>query len=876
MKIQLVMRVSEFMYRYRQAIFLLIFLFPIASTAQKSLDYYLPDNLEYNSAIPTPEEVIGHQIGEWHITHDKLVQYMYALAEASGRVTIEEYARTYENRPLLLLTITSERNHSNIDRIKENQQSLADPERSQNLDISRMPVIINMGYSVHGNEPSGSNASLLVAYYLSAAQGAEIDNLLENAVILIDPSLNPDGLQRFSTWVNMHKSHTINPDPADREYSEVWPGGRTNHYWFDLNRDWMPVQHPESRGRVLKFHEWKPNVLTDFHEMGTNSTYFFQPGIPSRTHPLTPQRNQDLTMAIAEYHADALNEIQSLYYSRESFDDFYYGKGSTYPDVNGSVGILFEQASSSGHAQESVHGTIDFPFTIRNQVTTSMSTFRASVELKEDLLQHMRNFYRESSQEAGRSQVKAVVFGDNNDMGKTWHLADMLNHHDIDIYSLSRDLEVDGETFSGDGSYIIPMDQKQYRFIRAMFERRTTFTDSLFYDVSSWTLPYAFDLPFAELESRNYNSNLLGDPVNDPEMVKGEVVGGMSKYAYLFEWDEYYAPRALYRLQKEGIRTKVASKPFKAITVRGVRDFDYGTIVVSLGIQDDDITEREVFDIVQKIASEDGIRVYNLQTGLMPEGVDLGSPGMQNLDKPKVAVLAGSGVRYTEVGEIWHLFDQRYKIPVTILEKDRLGRTDLNRYNVIVMPRGSYGDLSDSTVASLKMWVGRGGTLITQQNAVNWAKRNGLAKVEFIDENGEESETGDPIPYAKLSDTRGAQVIGGSIFHGKIDLTHPLGYGFNDENITLFRSNTTFMEKAKNPFATPVYYTDSPLASGYISDENLEKIRNTASVIVSRSGSGKTISFIDNPNFRAFWFGTNKMFINAVFFGNTISGAAAN
>lgn len=864
------------MRRYRQAIFLLIFLFPIALTAQKSLDYYLPDNLEYNPAIPAPEEVIGHQIGEWHITHDKLVQYMYTLAEASGRVTIEEYATTYEDRPLVLLTITSERNHSNIDRIKENQQTLTDPETSQNLDISRMPVIINMGYSVHGNEPSGANASPLVAYYLAAAEGEEIDNLLENAVILIDPSLNPDGLQRFSTWVNMHKSHAINPDPADREYNEVWPGGRTNHYWFDLNRDWLPVQHPESRGRVLKFHEWKPNVLTDFHEMGTNSTYFFQPGVSSRTHPLTPQRNQDLTKAIAEYHAEALDDIQSLYYSREGFDDFYYGKGSTYPDVNGSVGILFEQASSRGHAQKSVHGVIEFPFTIRNQVTTSMSTFKASLELREDLLQHMRNFYKEAAEEADRSQTKAIVFGDDNDSGKTWHLVDMLNHHDIDIYRLSRDLELNNQTFSGNSSYIVPLNQKQFKLINAMFERRTSFSDSLFYDVSSWTMPYAFDLPFTELESRNYNSNLLGEPVNDPEMKKGEVIGGLSNYAYLFEWDEYYAPRALYRLQKEGIRTKVASKPFKAITVRGARDFDYGTVVVSLGIQDDNMNERKIFDIVQKIASEDGIRVYNMQTGFMPEGVDLGSPSMENLVTPKVAVLAGSGVRNTEVGEIWHLFDQRYKMPVTILEKARLSRTDLNKYNVIVMPSGSYDDLNDSSVAGLKMWVSRGGTLITQRGTASWAKRNGLANIEFIDNNEEESETAGQIAYAKLRDIRGAKNIGGSIFYGKIDLTHPLGYGFNDENITLFRSNTIFMKKAENPFATPVYYTENPLASGYISEENLEKIRSTASVIVSRNGSGRTITFIDNPNFRAFWFGTNKMFINAVFFGDTISRSAAN
>ncbi|MGF1671483.1 MAG: M14 family metallopeptidase [Balneolaceae bacterium] len=849
---------------------------PITGHSQVSINYYLPDDIQYNPEIPTPEEVIGHQIGEWHITHDKLVQYMYAVAESSERVTIEEYARTHENRPLLLLTITSERNQENIDRIKENQIALTYPERSQSLDISRMPVIVNLGYSVHGNEPSGSNAAPLITYYLAAAQGEDIDNLLHNAVILIDPSLNPDGLQRFSTWVNMHKSHTINPDPADREYNEVWPGGRTNHYWFDLNRDWMPVQHPESRGRITKFHEWKPNVLTDFHEMGTNTTYFFQPGVPSRTHPLTPQRNQDLTMAIAEYHADALNEIQSLYYTRERFDDFYYGKGSTYPDVNGSVGILFEQASSRGHAQESIHGVLEFPFTIRNQVTTTFSTLKASLELREELLEYMRFFYREAVQEASRSQVKAFLFGDETDKGKTWHLVDMLNHHDIDIYELSRDIEIDGKSFRSESSFIVPMDQRQFRFIKAMFEQRTSFTDSLFYDVSTWTLPHAFNLQFAELDSRKYNRNLLGNLIEDPQFPQGEVIGGRSNYAYLFEWSEYYAPRALYRLQKAGIRTKVASVPFKAITGRGLKDFGYGTILISLGIQGDHISDNEIFRIVQEIAREDGINVYNMSTGLVPEGIDLGSPSFQNIDKPKVAVLAGSGVRNTEVGEIWHLFDQRYKIPLTILEKDRIGRTGLNRYNVIVMPNGGYGDLSDNAVSELKMWVSGGGTLITQQSAVSWANRNGLANIEFVREDNDDTAEPEIIPYVQLSDTRGAQVIGGSIFHGKIDYTNPVGYGYKSDEIKLFRSNTLFMKKAKNPFATPVYYTDSPLASGYISGENLEKLRGTASVIVSGRGSGRVINFIDNPNFRGFWFGTNKMFMNAVFFGNTISAGAAN
>jgi len=837
-----------------------------------SLNYYLPDDVSYNPSIPTPEEIIGHQVGQWHITHDKLVYYMRALADASDRVTYMEYAKTYEDRPLVMLTITSPDNHSSIERIKENHHLLKDPSQSGNLDLSTMPVIINMGYSVHGNEPSGSNASPLVAYYFAAAQGEEIEQMLNNAVILLDPSLNPDGLQRFSTWANMHKSIKASvTDPEDREHNEVWPGGRTNHYWFDLNRDCMPVQHPSSRGRIQMFREWHPNVLTDHHEMGTNSTYFFQPGVPSRTNPITPQRNQDLTMAIAEYHADALDERQELYYSRESFDDFYYGKGSTYPDVFGTIGILFEQASSRGHAQESVHGVLTFPETILNQVTTSFSTFEASIELRVDLLDHMRTFYREAEQEASNSAIKAYVVGDSNDRARTWHLADLFSFHDIDMYTLAEDAEFNGQEFKSGEAIVIPAEQTQHLFIKALFERRTEFSDSLFYDVSAWTMPYAFNLPFAELTQREFSNSLMGDQIMEPDFPEGQVIGGRSQYAYLFEWDEYYTPRTLYRLQEAGLRTKVASKPFRAVTSGGVKDFDYGTILVSLGIQD--IDGLEVYRLIQQAASEDGVDIYSVRSGLNPSGIDLGSPSFEDLEMPSTAIVGGEGTRSNDVGEIRHLFDQRYHMPITILEKDELGGADLSRYNTIMMVDGYYSDLSSGVTDELKGWVRRGGTLILHQDAISWAKGEGMVNINFV-ESPEDSVV--QRRYADLRNTRGAQVIGGSIFHASLDLTHPIAYGYNREEITVFRSSTDFMELADNPYATPLRYTSEPLASGYISEENHELIGGTASIIVDSFGRGRVVSFADNPSFRAFWFGTNKLLMNAVFFGNTISGAASN
>ncbi|MCH7524197.1 MAG: hypothetical protein IIC74_04100, partial [Bacteroidetes bacterium] len=349
--------------------------------AQNEIDlsYYLPQGVTYNQNIPTPESIIGHQVGKWHVTHDKLVQYMYALANASDRITIENRGKTFEDRPLLLLTITSPENHQRIDDIRKTHIAATE---SNSVNTTNMPIVVYQGFSIHGNEPSGANAGLLAAYYLAAAEGEAINDLLDNVIILFDPSLNPDGLQRFAYWANTNKSINLNPDPNDREYSEVWPGGRTNHYWFDMNRDWLPVQLPESRARIATFHKWLPNILTDHHEMGTNTTFFFQPGIQSRTHPLTPKLNQELTKRIANYHAKALDKIGSLYYTEESFDDFYYGKGSTFPDINGGIGILFEQASSRGHVQESDNGLLTFPFGIRNQFTAALSTLEAAKNMK--------------------------------------------------------------------------------------------------------------------------------------------------------------------------------------------------------------------------------------------------------------------------------------------------------------------------------------------------------------------------------------------------------------------------------------------------------------------------------------------------------------
>ncbi|MGB0392809.1 MAG: M14 family zinc carboxypeptidase, partial [Flavobacteriaceae bacterium] len=299
----------------------LLLLFVVPLQAQVNLSYYLAEDHPYDPSIPTPQSVLGYEVGNWHVSHDRLIQYMRALADASDRIQLTTRGYTYEQRPIVLLTITSPNNHSKIDQIQADHALLTSAAAEQ-LDLSEMPLVVYQGFSIHGNEPSGSNASLLAAYHLAASTAQETTALLENVVILFDPSFNPDGLQRFAYWANTNRSSNLNPDNNDREYREVWPGGRTNHYWFDLNRDWLPSQLPESQARIKTFTNWLPNILTDHHEMGTNSTFFFQPGIQSRVNPLTPKKNQMLTQEIGTYHAAAFDDLGSLYYSEEDYDDF--------------------------------------------------------------------------------------------------------------------------------------------------------------------------------------------------------------------------------------------------------------------------------------------------------------------------------------------------------------------------------------------------------------------------------------------------------------------------------------------------------------------------------------------------------------------------
>ncbi|RPA69776.1 zinc carboxypeptidase [Cyclobacteriaceae bacterium YHN15] len=833
-------------------------------TADISLDYYLPSTYTYDEKIPTPKQVLGFEVGEWTVDYEQLIRYFEKLAESSPRVQFEVFGHSYEKRPQVMLTITSPDNLGKIEKIKENRQMLRDPKANLNLD--EMPLVLAAGYSVHGNEASGINSSLLAAYHFAAAK--EIEEDLKNIIVLIDPSLNPDGYNRYSSWVNSHRSYNLNGDPNNRELGEAWPGGRGNHYWFDLNRDWLLVQHPESQNRVAKFQEWLPNIYLDYHEMGSNSTFFFQPGIPSRDHPLIPKKTVELTEKMAAYHAKAMEEMGSLYFAKESFDEYFFGYGSTYPDIQGSIGILFEQASSRGHLQESNYGPLTFAFTIRNQLRTSLSSFEAGKSMRKEFNKFMQDFYKEGLQQAETDTDKAFIFGNLTDAARSFHLADMIRQHQVNVFSLNENITVNGVPFEKGKAYIVPLNQPQYRLIKALFETRNEFQDSLFYDVSAWTMPMAFNLDYMALSSRILNLANVSPLDENFRMPNGSLMGEKEAYAYGFGWEGYYAPKAAYQLMKKGYLVRVTNEPIK---IDGNKELKRGSILV--GLPKEEKPDLNLFEDLQNIAKETGLQIHALNTGYTG-GINLGSPQIDVLKKPEVALLVGTGVVSLEAGEIWHLLDQRMDMPITLLPVERIGSADLSRYNVMIMPNGPYNSLGKEEAEKIKNWTSAGGTLIARGNAMTWLNSQELVKFEF---KKEEDETKKPSePYADYTKNTGARMTSGTIFNAKLDTTHPIGYGYDKEALHTFRNSNNFLEPAKNQYANPMVYTDKPLASGYVHPENLAKMPNTAIIQVKKLGSGRVIGMVDNPNFRAIWYGTNKLFLNAVFFGQIIKPGTAD
>lgn len=832
-------------------------LFIITIGSVSAQDYFFKKQAPFNAKIPSPEAFLGYPIGAQHTRHDQIVSYLYKLAELSDRASIKVYGKTHEQRKLVMLTVSSPANLKNLSAIKSSHLKFVDPNQ-QPSNFASVPVFIQLGYNVHGNEPSGAEAAMLTAYTLVASRSLDVKNYIENAVIFIDPTINPDGRDRHTQWANQFKANSLVSDENDAEHNETWPRGRTNHYWFDLNRDWLLAINPESRGKLKWYHEWYPNVVTDFHEMGTNSSYFFEPMKPiGSKDPMMPKENyKDLNDLFAPYFSGALDDISSFYYTKESFDGTYPGYGSSYPDLQGGLALLFEQASSRGHLQDTDYGTISFPFTIRNQYVSSIATVKAAVENKVTLRKYQQDFFKSALKEKAKTGFTAYEFGDAHDMNRNKAFIDKLLIHKIKVYK------------KGD-RYVVPLKQPQRRMVQTMFETYNQYRDSVFYDASAWSVANFYNIKYKGLKSSR-----LGQEITSTNNLGTVSNVGKTDYAYIVDWDDYNAPAALYYMQSKGLKVAAAFKPFSIRTSSGNTKFNYGSLMIPVSKQKKSIAE--VYKIVSESQRKFSVPMYSVKTGFSLKGIDLGSNNFKVLKKPKAALLIGNGVSSYEAGEVWHLLDTRMDVPITKIHMNRFKNISLDKYNTLVMVSGSYVGVDSVQRQKLKRWVSKGNTLITIASASKWAIDKKLVK-EKLTTKPKETDTDKAkvtkrLAYVNAGPNEGRERLGGAIFEVNLDVTHPLGFGYRSSLLPVYKNNLVFLVPSKNAYATVAKYSNNPHIDGYISEKNLNTfLKPSASLLVSPLEKGRVVLFADNPNFRGSWYGTNRLFLNALFLGSRIS-----
>ncbi len=844
-----------------------IFIFLLVSQIAFSQNDYFFQNKTFDPTIPSPKEFLGYEIGSNHTRYDKLVEYMYVLAQKSNRVKIEKIGKTNENRDQIIVHFAKPENLNRLEGIRNDHLALTQ-NKLKKTEINLQPVIVWLGYNVHGNEASGGEAAILTAYYLAACKDPEVINWLENAVFLMEPVINPDGRDRFSNWVNMHKGEPMVSDPNDREHNEVWPKGRTNHYWFDLNRDWYLAVQNESRNRLAYYHKWLPNVVTDFHEMGTNSTHFFEPSKSNAENPLVPQSNyKTLNSKFAAYFEKAMNSIGSLYYTKESFDNFYPGYGSSYPDMQGGLGLLFEQGSSRGHIQDSQNGILTFSFAVRNQFVNALATIKAAVDEKNTLLQHQVDFYKDVVAQAQKSTIKGYIIGDNYDFSKNRYFWDFLSQHQIKAYHITKDMEIEKAKYTVGNAVIIPTDQAQNLLIRSIFEKPKKFADSIFYDASAWNMALAYGLNHAELQT----TAALGKQIDKDDLMAKATKIEKSNYGYLVDWRDYNSAKLLHHLQKNNVLVKSVMRPFKNNNI----DYPAGTLFIA--VQNQSLSSETLFDLLNKLSLSTASKITAVQTGFNQAGIDLGSNSVRTIEKPMPIMLIGEGTNPTEAGEVWHLLDTKLNMPITKVDLDKFNKINLNTYTHLILVSGEYDVLGKTGIEKIKAWLSQGGVLISQKTASDWIIKAGIAQTKNIAIKADTSLTQARINFEDYENSIAAKQTGGAIFETNVDTTHPLGFGFSDRKVNVYRNNNTLLSRSTIPMGSVAVYANNSWVAGYVHPSVLTKINNSAALNVESLGKGVIVLFSDNPNFRGTWFSTNRFFFNALFFSKmTIADRFSN
>ena len=806
---------------------------------------------QLSTAQKSPEEFLGYKIGTQYTRHANVVDYFRHVAENSNLVEYQQYGRTYEGRPLTYAVISSPENLANLEQIRKNHLASAGMD-VDNPASQPEKAVVWLSYNVHGNEASSTEAAMLTLYELVT----EKKDWLENVVVIIDPTVNPDGRDRYVNWYNQVKGEPYNTAPISMENMEPWPGGRPNHYLFDLNRDWAWASQVETRERLKVFNDWLPHIHVDFHEQGPAEPYYFAPAAEPLHEVITPfQRN--FQTEIGKNHAKYFDEKGWLYFTRERFDLLYPSYGDTYPIYNGSIGMTYEQGGQVGLGFQTSEGyVLTLVDRVAHHFTTGISTVEVASQNVDKLNSEFEKFYDNSDME-----VKSYALSGPAD--KIQALKELLDRHEIKYgnatkgkirgydYQNKKNNSVD----ASEDMLVINTDQPKGTLVRVLMEPSAKLTDSLTYDITAWSLPYAYGL-------KAVASNKKISSVEAPAPATVNNQANPSGAAYISKWNSMKDARYLTALLNEGIRVRFTETAME----NGNQKFEPGSLVISKS----DNPNVENFDQkVVELANEHNRQITSATTGFSTSGPDFGSSQVRVINKPRIAVLGGEGISSLNFGEIWYFFEQELKYPVTNIFANDLNRVDFSKLDVLILPNGNYNRIfEEEDLDKITSWVKGGGKVIAVGSAVSYfAGKEGFDLEEQKEVKKDSLQNGNLIPYAQREREDIKELITGSIIKTKVDKTHPLAFGYGDEYYSLKLSDASY--PYLNEGYNVAYLGENPdIVSGFAGSKAKKKIKNSIVFAEEPMGKGSFVYLVDNPLFRAFWQNGKLFFVNSVFFVN--------
>ncbi len=806
--------------------------------------------------IKSPDEFLGYQLGNKFTPHYKIVNYFNQAAAAMPQMMkLEKYGETSEGRDLLLAFVSSAENISRLDEIRKNNLRLTGLLKDKPADLAA-PVIVWLSYNVHGNEASSSEVSMKTLYELLNPNNAQTKAWLKNTVIIIDPCLNPDGRDRYVNWFNQMVGKNPDTNPDSREHSEPWPGGRLNHYNFDLNRDWAWQTQVETQGRMKKYNEWMPQIHCDFHEQGINNPYYFAPAAEPFHEVITPWQRQFQT-TIGRNHARYFDANGWLYFTKEIFDLFYPAYGDTYPTYNGAIGMTYEQA---GHSQGGLAVTMNDGDTltlkdrIAHHFTTSISTIEIASQNAGRLIMEYKKYFDDANTN-GIGEFKTYVVTEIN-AGKRLALLNFFDLNGIK-YGRTDGMNVKGynyftakeEMFTANNSIAISAYQPKSALIKVLFEPKSKLSDSVTYDITAWCLPFVYGVQTYAVKEKLV--------VNNYNYQNGTTKISTSAYGYLVNYNSFTDVKFLAAMLNSKIKVRFAEKDF---SYNG-KAFRKGTMIV---------LKKSNEDKMQQFA--DMVLAYNtpvteVNGGFMETGVDFGSEKVHLIKKPNVALLTGKGVNANAAGEVWHLFEQQLNYPVSLINAEEINGNALKNIDVLILPDGNYKFLKDKeSAAEIKMWVQQGGKIIAMESAASQiAKAEWGIKLKKDDEEKKDSIT-DYTDLKRFENRERDGIVNnipGAIYKVEMDNSHPLAFGYANNYYSLKQSSDLY-EYLKGGWNVGVIKKENQ-AAGFVGSKTRLKIKDGTVIGVQLLGNGSIVFFADDPIFRNFWENGKMLLANAVF-----------